>query len=532
MHSKSPQTNQFTSQAAAGDTPQGQAQLSLAIEAGEYWYGLAAAWGLQFPLHAGSECAFSIDPNLTNNQAAGFLLSSAGRYICCQDGFELNVHQGILTAGSRKARLYCGQGQARNLRGAYLAARAQAFAPNGQQPPSLFFTQPQYNSWIELMYDQNQAAILNYAAQIRAHHYPAGILMIDDGWAEDYGNWQFHRGRFPAPRQMVEQLHEAGFKVMLWVCPFISADSLTFREAQAAGILLRDRKGDIAIRPWWNGYSAVLDLSLPAARDWLARQLDQLMLDYGVDGFKFDAGDSEFYRDDDQSNARLDANGQCRQWALFAENYVYNELRACFDARGRALVQRLADRNHSWTGSGLGSLIPNSLAQGILGYPFSCPDMIGGGQYESFLADRFTLDQELFVRYAQCASLMPMMQLSAAPWRVLDQAGAARCLAAVKLHARMAGEILKLAQAAAVTGEPIIRYLAYVFPDQGLEAVTDQFMLGDRLLVAPVLEAGATVRAVRLPQGRWRDWHGQSVTGGQTLDVAVTLDDLPYFERL
>ncbi|NJP39753.1 glycoside hydrolase [Oscillospiraceae bacterium HV4-5-C5C] len=529
--------NESTHLAWTDDQPEtapaanGQQLFSVTLEPDEYWYGLAVAQGLRFPLHSGSEYAFSVDPNLTNNQAAGWLLSSAGRYICCPTGFDLKVKDGCLTVSSRKTAICAGQGQP-SLRGAFLAARERAFNPDGKLPPPLFFSRPQYNSWIELMYNQNQTAILAYADQIITHQYPAGMLMIDDGWAEDYGNWQFHSGRFPSPGQMVQQLHEAGFKVMLWVCPFISADSLTFRQAQAAGVLLRDREGKTAIRPWWNGYSAVLDLSLSTARDWLARQLDRLMLDYGVDGFKFDAGDSEFYRDDDQSAAGLDANGQCRQWALFAENYACNELRACFDTRGRALVQRLADRNHSWTDSGLGSLIPNSLAQGILGYPFSCPDMIGGGQYESFLADSFSLDQELFVRYAQCASLMPMMQLSAAPWRVLNQTNAARCLAAVNLHERWAGEILRLAQEAAVSGEPIIRYLAYVFPDQGLEMITDQFMLGDRLLVAPVLEPGVSERAVRLPRGQWRDWHGQSVTGGQTINVAVTLDDLPYFERL
>nr|AIA96026.1 CAZy families GH31 protein [uncultured Nakamurella sp.] len=69
--------------------------------------------------------------------------------------------------------------------------------------------------------------------------------------------------------------------------------------------------------------------------------------------FKFDAGDSEFYRDDDQSYAELDANGQCRQWALFAENYAYNELRACFDARGRLwfsvwLIAITAGRTMVW----------------------------------------------------------------------------------------------------------------------------------------------------------------------------------------
>ena len=52
---------------------------------------------------------------------------------------------------------------------------------------------------------------------------------------------------------------------------------------------------------------------------------------------------------------------------------------------------------------------------------YTCPDMIGGGEYLNFLENSSNLDEELFVRYAQCAALMPMMQFSAAPWRVLSK---------------------------------------------------------------------------------------------------------------
>eukprot|EP00951_Prasinocladus_malaysianus_P025381 scaffold222419_cov31-Prasinocladus_malaysianus.AAC.2 len=76
---------------------------------------------------------------------------------------------------------------------------------------------------------------------------------------------------------------------------------------------------------------------------------------------------------------------------------------------GTHLAQRLCDKNHAWDESGLASLIPNGLAQGLAGYAFGCPDMIGGGQYSDFyelgtLRPRLDIDQELFVRYAQAAA--------------------------------------------------------------------------------------------------------------------------------
>ena len=86
---------------------------------------------------------------------------------------------------------------------------------------------------------------------------------------------------------------------------------------------------------------------------------------------------------------------------------------------GQALVERLRDKNHSW--NDLQKLVPNMLLEGLMGYPFCCPDMIGGGEYKSFLTGS-TIDQELVVRSAQCHALMPMMQFSVAPWRVLDPA--------------------------------------------------------------------------------------------------------------
>ena len=61
------------------------------------------------------------------------------------------------------------------------------------------------------------------------------------------------------------------------------------------------------------------------------------------------------------------------------------------------------------------------LVEGIMGYPFSCPDMIGGGQFKSFL-DGAVIDQELVVRSTQCPALMPMMLFSVALWRILNEA--------------------------------------------------------------------------------------------------------------
>ena len=172
------------------------------------------------------------------------------------------------------------------------------------------------------------------------------------------------------------------------------------------------------------------------------------------------------------------------------------------------------------------SLIAEGIAQGLIGHPFNCPDMIGGGDLAMF-TDGVELDQELFVRFAQCSALFPMMQFSLAPWRVLDEAHLAAVRAAVELRQSLLPEILTLADAAAVTGEPILRPLAYHF--DGYADVHDEFLLGPEILVAPVLEAGATTRRVVLPPGRWSAPDGSTLDGPADVDIPVELDSLPFW---
>ena len=154
--------------------------------------------------------------------------------------------------------------------------------------------------------------------------------------------------------------------------------------------------------------------------------------------------------------------------------------------------------------------------------------MVGGGDLSSF-ANEKKIDEELFVRWAQVNALMGMMQMSLSPWRVLNEESTNRVIAALKLHAAMGEEIYALVQNASVTGEPIVRSIAYVYPNAEFETITDQFMLDEKYLVAPVITPKAVERIVVLHEGNWLGWNQQKYTGGQTISVSVTMDDLPYF---
>jgi hypothetical protein len=244
--------------------------------------------------------------------------------------------------------------------------------------------------------------------------------------------------------------------------PFVSPDTHRFRDLEKNDLLVRNADGSTAIRHWWNGYSAVLDVSNPAAVARLCEDLDCLVSEHGIDGFKFDAGDLRDFRSGDRNAAMAEPTEQCEAWARIARRYRFNELRACWKMGGQPLAQRLHDKPPLWGARGLLSLVPESIAQGLIGHPFVCPDMVGGGDVNYCSADR-PVDQELFVRYAQCAALFPMMQFSMAPARVLDVDHVHAVQAAVRLRQSLATEILDLVNEAAASGEPILLPLAYHF---------------------------------------------------------------------
>jgi alpha-glucosidase (family GH31 glycosyl hydrolase) len=493
----------------------------------EYWWGGLSVDGIEMPYSAETSLIRDLFGNTAGNQGQPLLVSNKGRYIWSEEPFSYEFKKGNLTVAGQ-GKIIAGQ-SGNSLKEAFLYASSNFFPSDGEMPAELMFSAPQYNTWIELMYNQNEKDILKYARAIIDNGYPPGVLMIDDNWQVDYGDWDFSLKRFSDPKGMVKKLHQMGFKVMLWVCPFVSPDSETFRYLQKEGLLIRDKQGNAAIVRWWNGASAVLDFSNPGAVKWFKNELDALMNDYGVDGFKFDAGDADFYTDDMVSFNPTIPNGHSENFARIGLDYPLNEYRACWKMAGQPLVQRLRDKKHEW--EDLQQLMPGMTALGLMGYAYSCPDMIGGGEFTSFL-DGNSIDEELVVRSAQVHALMPMMQFSVAPWRVLNKENQAICREMALLHAQMSGYILQLARKSAKTGEPIVRPMAYNCPDGNYEQVKDQFFLGDSILVAPVLKKGARSRKVVLPHGVWEDWNGNKIQGARTIQVEAKLNELPFFKCL
>jgi len=500
----------------------------LLIAEGEDWWGGAVLDGRHSPLN-NQNFIYNQYGNCKANQASPFFLSDNGRFIWSDQPLNIEIADGKIVVEAIGGEVIFGNGGG-TLRDAFMQASSMFFPPSGKTPDSLLFTSPQYNTWIELQYDQNENDVLKYAEDIHKNGFPSGVIMIDDNWQDRYGTWKFDCEKFSDPKGMVDKLHKMGFKVMLWVVPFVSSDSPVYRKLAERRLLVFENKEKTkpASIEWWNGVSALVDLSNPDGEKWFREQLDNLVEEYGVDGFKLDAGDPESYVGT-YSFGDFSPNDHCEAYARLGLEYRLNELRACWKMAGQPLVQRLRDKSHTW--DDVRVLIPDMINLGLIGHQFGCPDLIGGGEWTSF-QDTSVLDEELIVRSAQVSALMPMMQFSVAPWRVLSKENLEICRNMANLHHKMGSEIFKLAKECASSGEPMVRNFEYVYPGKGYEKIRDQFFLGSEIMVAPVVFKGQQSRNVVFPEGKWKGDDGSIVAGPVTLLIDAPAERLPWYRKV
>lgn len=395
-------------------------------------------------------------------------------------------------------------------------------------PPQEYFRLPIYTTWVEFKTAVTQQKVLEFAHAIREHRLAAGVIEIDDKWEEGYGDLRFDAAKFPDPKSMNDELHRLGFRVTLWIHPFVNIGTRAFDDPAVRALLMKDLSGEPGLIHWWQGDGAVWDFTNPAAAAEFRRRLESLQSRYGFDGFKFDGGDTSLVPADFVPFAPITAAQLPDTYNReAAAHFPWSEARVGVYSQPTGVIQRLIDKNSTWgSANGLASVVPEAILTSMRGFVFVMPDMVGGNQYDN---DR--IDRELLVRWAQASALMPMMQFSLGPWH-FDEETVRLCRQASDLHLQFEDLITKLAAAVPKTGEALLRPVWYNFPtDQAAEAITDEFMVGDSILVAPVIQAGARSRDLYLPAGQWRDFKTKEIIiGGRTLrNYPAPLDTLPLF---
>ncbi len=515
----------------------------------EYWWGGTVASGA-CPLTAASEYHQDFRSDC-GNQTMPMFISDHGRCIWSDDPFKVDVSNGRFEMEGEEITI---EKLGHSLREVYLEAQKRYFPCDGRELPEAFFKTAQYNTWMEFTYYPTQEGVLKFAQDWLDHGYSPGIFIIDEGWHGRYGVWEFDLARFPNPKHMVKRLHEMGYIVLLWITPFVSPDGPEFVRSlrplkgtdpeMAKHLYMRlaeageeDEEIDkVALVRWWNGCGAVLNPANPWDAKFLDNKLRTLMNEYGVDGFKFDGGSPYVYYHDNVVNGSLACTMTPHElnqaWNQFGRRYLYHEYKDTYKGGGKNCIQRLRDKHPTWDGTGINLLVPCAITCGLIGHPFICPDMVGGGEWAFRFLPGFEMDEELFVRMAQCSALFPMMQFSWSPWSCLSEKNQKAVLAAARLHQELAGEIIALVHESEKTGEPILRALEYNDPHKGYAGITDEFMVGEKLLVAPVLTKGVVERKVFFPAGCWQAANGEVYEGGTDAAIAAPIDTLLWFRKV
>ena len=405
----------------------------------------------------------------------------------------------------------------------------------GALPPAGLFARPTWTTWARYKANISQAIVLRFAYEVIEHGYPYHALEIDARWQTQYGDLEFDPDRFPAPGAMIDQLHALGFKVTAWVMPFLDPQSAAFAEAAAKHYLVRHSSGEPYLGKWWDGHGSLLDVTNPDALDWLLTRLRALQASTGLDGFKFDAGEAIFLPEDAMWLGRAQGfaptrNDYTHHYIDFvARNFTLTEVRSGWFNQSAPIFFRQWDKTSDWSfANGLRSVLTGLLSLSLTGYPFVLPDMIGGNTYHE------TPDAELMIRWTQLNALLPALQFSLAPWDFGEDC-TRLCRRYAELHTDFAPEILRLAEETTRSGQPIVRPIFWLAPrDERALLCDDEFLLGNDILVAPVVQAGQRARDVYLPPGTWRTHEDNRTFDGPIVlkDYSAPLETLPIFQRL
>lgn len=395
-------------------------------------------------------------------------------------------------------------------------------------------------------------AILNFIDTIKEEGFPIDGFHLSSGYTNTNGKryvFTWNQDRFKDPKAYFEAMNEKGAQNVPNIKPGILLSHPWFEEFSKKEVFVRSEDGkDLATGMWWGGEGAFWDFTKEAARrTWKNYMIESLI----------SKGTSSIWNDNCEYDSILDKDSLCD---YEGEGGTIGQLKPLMstimckiagdavrehDAEkrpyvvcrsGSAGIQKYAqtwcgDNYTSW--ASLKYNIPIITGMGLSGQPNEGAD-IGGFAGPA-------PEEELFVRWVQNGIFQPRFSIHSAsndntvtePWMYEGSKDLIR--EAMLLRYKFIPYLYSLEYEASVNGAPIMRPLVYEFQEDA--AVYDEsfeFMFGRDLLVANVLEKGATTKKVYLPQGsKWYDWNDNYTCyeGGQTIEVPAPLQTIPMFIR-
>lgn len=394
----------------------------------------------------------------------------------------------------------------------------------------------------------NQDETLGAVDTLRRHGYPLDGIVLDLYWygvETDMGRLEWDKQKWYDHKGMLDSLKRMGINVVNITQPYINKKGAidNYNMLADKGMLTKDSDGNPHDVTTWVGEAGMFDVSNPATREWLWNRLRPLT-EEGIAGWWGDLGEPEVHPLTIMHHNGLSAEQYHNVYGNEWSRLIYEGLRNDFpDMRpflmmrgGTAGLQRYSvfpwttDVARSW--EGFQPQIKLMLNSGLSGLGYMSSD-IGG-----FAIDPTApLDPELYTRWLQMGVFTPILrthaQLQPEPFNFPGQEDILRDY--IKMRYRWLPYNYTLAYENAAKGLPLARPLNFRGdnPDKKYAEVTDEYLWGDNILVAPVMKRGATSRKVLFPSGKWYDWFNPSLSysGSREYTIKAPLDKLPLFVK-
>ncbi len=409
-------------------------------------------------------------------------------------------------------------------------------------------------------------------SEYRKRDLPLDVLHLDIDYMQSYRVFTWDRDRFPNPKGLAEKLAGQGVKLITIVDPGVKYQPV----AKSAGLVTsitpelepqqqryyvfdagleknyfqRRQNGDLFIPKVWPGESVFVDFTRPAAREWWG-SLHRAYTDNGVAGIWNDMNEPSDFVDQTGKN-QIDVvsydEGEKSTHAKNRNVFALLMARATYEGlerlrpqqrpyvitrAGYAGIQRYStmwtgDTNSTW--DALAMNIPMFTTLGLSGEPFVGSDVggfIGRG------------NGELLTRAYQVSFLAPFCRnhkvidgYDQEPWR-FGKYYEDIIRKYLKLRYQLLPFLYTTLEEAHQTGVPLFRPLVLNYQDDAnTYNLDDEFMIGNDLLVAPIVKPDVTRRLVYLPQGTWYDyWTNKKYEGGTMISADAPLETAPMFVR-
>ena len=398
-----------------------------------------------------------------------------------------------------------------------------------------------------------QAQLSRFIDQCVEHRMPISAFHYGSGYSSRGKQryvFTWNRDKFPDPKAVSEKFHAAGMRLVANLKPCLLDDHPAYAElAKQQAFIAHSSNEQPVVEPYWDGQGAHLDFTRPQAMAWWQSQLKSQIIDQGIEVGWNDNNEYAIAAEDAYTQAGdlgIPIHRSRPLHSLLMTRATFEAQLEAGDASSAFTITRAGPpgiQRYAQTWSGDNTTSWQTLKWNIrTGLQMSLSGMFNiGHDVGGFYGP--VPDAELFLRWVQACSLNPRMvmnswkagNVSNLPWMHAEVTDAVR--EAIALRYKLMPYLWQCFERASSDHAPIIRPTFYNFPDDlQCLADSDEFMLGEALLVAPVVEQGATSRRLYLPalpaDEQWFDFYsGQAVGAGCWHETQVTLSNFPLYVR-